>query len=220
MEMTGLPLTGYYDYRLVALSIAIAILAAYEAVDLSGRMTVAHGRSRLARLCGGAFALGIGIWAMHYMGMEAFRLPVQVRWGRRKSRNALLMGLAIPIVHYVGMAAVTFFPHPWRNYDPIHAIDISGFALGAIALGVLLTLLSVFVTTAVDRRFSFHANQRRLSQQHILMTEEMNAARKKTRVAEGASRAKSEFLANMSHEIRTPPEWHHRDDLSSPCKPS
>jgi len=36
------------------------------------------------------------------------------------------------------------------------------------------------------------------------MTEEMNAAREKTRAAEFASRAKSEFLANMSHEIRTP----------------
>jgi two-component system, sensor histidine kinase and response regulator len=78
MEMTSLPLTGYYDLRLVTLSIAIAILAAYAAVDLPGRMTVAHGKSRLAWLCGGAFALGIGIWSMHYIGMEAFRLPVRV----------------------------------------------------------------------------------------------------------------------------------------------
>ena len=78
--ITGLPLTGYYDYRLVASSIAIAILAAYAAVDLSGRMTVARGRSRLAWLCGGAFAMGVGIWSMHYMGMEAFRLPVLVRY--------------------------------------------------------------------------------------------------------------------------------------------
>src|ERR1700761_4266323 len=79
-EIAGQPLAGYYDYRLVGLSIATAILAAYAAVDLSGRMTVARGRSRLAWLCGGAFALGAGIWSMHYMGMEAFRLPVPVRY--------------------------------------------------------------------------------------------------------------------------------------------
>ena len=300
MEMTGLPLTGYYDYRLVALSIAIAILAAYAAVDLSGRMTVAHGRSRLAWLCGGAFALGIGIWSMHYMGMEAFRLPVPVRydwptvllsmvaailssavtlfvvtqaslttpaalvgsvlmgggiasmhyigmfamrlpaicvysrgvvalsiflgvvisyiairltfavrdeqshWGWRKSRNALLMGLAIPVVHYVGMAAVTFVSAPRKNFDPAHTVAISGLALAAIGFGTLSILLLVFVTAAVDRHFSLHAMELKLSQQHLLMTAEMNAAREQARAAELANRAKSEFLANMSHEIRTP----------------
>jgi two-component system sensor histidine kinase/response regulator len=297
---TGPPLLGYYDDRLVALSIAIAIVAAYAAVDLSGRMAVARGRARLAWLCGGAFALGIGIWSMHYMGMEAFRLPVLVRydwptvvlsmvaailasavtlfvvtqarlttpstlvgsvlmgggiasmhyigmhamrlpatrvysvrvvalsiflgiaisflairltfavreegshWGWRKSRNALLIGLAIPVVHYVGMAAVTFVPAPLQNSDLSHAIDISDLALAGIVLGTLSILLLVFVTAAVDRRFSLHAMELKLSQQHLLMMEEMNAAREKARVAEAATQAKSEFLANMSHEIRTP----------------
>jgi two-component system, sensor histidine kinase and response regulator len=300
METTGQPLTGYYDERLVVLSIAIAILAAYAAVDLSGRMTVARGRARLAWLCGGAFALGVGIWSMHYMGMEAFRLPVRVGydwptvvlsmvaailasavalfvvtqanlttpaaligsvligggiasmhyigmhamrlsamcvysrgvvalsvflgilisyvairltfavrnegsyWGWRKSRNALLMGLAIPVVHYVGMAAVTFVPAPLQNSELAHTVDISGLALAAILFGTLSILLLVFVTAAVDRRLSLHAMELKLSQQHFLMTEEMNAAREKARAAEFASRAKSEFLANMSHEIRTP----------------
>jgi two-component system, sensor histidine kinase and response regulator len=298
METTAQPLTGYYDERLVALSIAIAILAAYAAVDLSGRMTVARGRARLAWLCGGAFALGVGTWSMHYMGMEAFRLPVLVgydwptvvlsmvaailasavalfvvtqaslttpaalvgsvlmgggiasmhyigmhamrltamcvysrgvvalsiflgivisyvairltfavrdegsHW--RKSRNALLMGLAIPVVHYVGMAAVTFVPAPLQNSDLAHTVDISGLALAAIVFGTLSILLLVFVTAAVDRRLTVHAMELKLSQQHFLMTEEMNAAREKARAAEFASRAKSEFLANMSHEIRTP----------------
>ena len=36
----GSALPGDYDYRLVALSIAIALLAAYATLDLSGRMTV------------------------------------------------------------------------------------------------------------------------------------------------------------------------------------
>ena len=72
----GPALRGYYDYRLVAVSIAMAMLSAYAALDLSGRMTVARGRARFVWLCAGAFAMGIGIWSMHYVGMEAFRLPV------------------------------------------------------------------------------------------------------------------------------------------------
>ncbi len=296
----GSALPGYYDYRLVALSIAIAILAAYATLDLSGRMTVAHGKTRLAWLSGGAFAMGIGIWSMHYMGMEAFRLPIPVRydwptvvlsmvaavlasavalfvvtqsrltmpaavagsllmgggiasmhyigmhamrmtamcvysgwvvalsillgivisfvairltfaareqgspWAWRKSGNAILMGLAIPVVHYVGMAAVTFVSAPLQNSELKHAIDISDLGLAGIVLGTLLILLLVFVTAAIDRRFSLHALELQLSQQHFLMREEMNRAQEKVKTAEAGSRAKSEFLANMSHEIRTP----------------
>src|SRR5271167_14414 len=71
-------LLGSYDYRLVFLSVLIATLAAYSALDLTGRVTSARGRARPFWLCGGAFAMGLGIWAMHYIGMLAFRLPVPV----------------------------------------------------------------------------------------------------------------------------------------------
>ena len=71
-------LQGHYDYRLVALSIFISILAAYAALDLAGRVTSARGRARFFWLSGGAVAMGTGIWSMHYIGMEALRLPVPV----------------------------------------------------------------------------------------------------------------------------------------------
>jgi two-component system, sensor histidine kinase and response regulator len=293
-------LSGSYDYRLVALSIAIAMLAAYGALDLSGRVTVARGWARFVWLWAGAFAMGIGIWSMHYVGMEAFRLPVPVRydwptvglsilaailasavalfvvtqarltmtaaasgsvlmgggiatmhyvgmhamrlpamciyspaivvlsvflgviisfaairltfdvreqtsqWSWRKSRNSLLMGLAIPVVHYVGMAGVTFVPAPLADSDLRHAVSISDLSLVGIALGTLVILLAVFVMAAVDRSFSLHALELKLSRERLQMMEEMNAEREKVRVAEANSRAKGEFLANMSHEIRTP----------------
>ena len=39
---------GSYDYRLVALSVVIAGLAAYAALDLAGRVTSARGAARPA----------------------------------------------------------------------------------------------------------------------------------------------------------------------------
>src|SRR5690242_4266666 len=79
--MSNLPaLVGYYDHRLVALSVIIAILAAYAALDLAGRVTASRGRVRFAWLTGGATAMGLGIWSMHYIGMLAFSLPVPVRY--------------------------------------------------------------------------------------------------------------------------------------------
>src|ERR1700679_2321936 len=80
MNMDGPILNGFYDYRLVTLSIFIVILAAYAALDLAARVTAARGTTRLAWLFGGAFALGLGIWSMHYVGMEAFQLPVPVEY--------------------------------------------------------------------------------------------------------------------------------------------
>src|SRR6185369_9537561 len=69
---------GNYQYGLVALSVAIAILASYAALDLTGRTRAAAGARRRIWLSGGATAMGLGIWAMHYIGMLAFRLPVPV----------------------------------------------------------------------------------------------------------------------------------------------
>ena len=213
-------LHGSYDYRLVALSVFIAILAAYAALDLAGRVTSARGGVRFAWMSGGALAMGLGIWSMHYIGMLAFHLPIPVQydwptvllsllaavaasgvalfvvsretmgtfravvgsvvmgsgialmhyvgmeamrlnamcsysartvalsvllaivisyvalgltfsfreaasdWGWRKVLCALVMGLAIPVMHYVGMAAARFVPMSAGMGDLTHAIDI------------------------------------------------------------------------------------------------
>jgi two-component system, sensor histidine kinase and response regulator len=71
-------ITSTYDYRLVALSVVIAICASYAALDLAGRITAARNSQRLAWLLGGAIAMGTGIWSMHYTGMLAYHLSVPV----------------------------------------------------------------------------------------------------------------------------------------------
>jgi two-component system, sensor histidine kinase and response regulator len=71
-------LAGAYDDRLVALSILIAICASYTALGLGSRTAAASGLTRLIWLSCGAFAMGFGIWSMHYVGMLAFTLPVPI----------------------------------------------------------------------------------------------------------------------------------------------
>ena len=299
--MNGPNLIGFYDMRLVILSVAIAILAAYAALDLAGRITAARGSKRLPWLCGGAVALGIGIWTMHYIGMAAFHLPVEIQydwptvvvsmlaaivssgitlfivsrktmgwyaaaagallmgsgiaamhyigmaamrlpatcsyspwvvalsvvlavvisfvalwlafhlreesstgWNGRKVGSAVLMGLAIPVMHYVGMAAVHYRAGSMMNTDISHTIGVSALGLSGIVLTALTLLGMVFFTAALDRRISFQATQLELREQRVRMMEEIDTERIKARLAEASSQAKSEFLANMSHEIRTP----------------
>src|SRR3984957_12713408 len=67
-----------YDPLEVALSVIIAVSASYAALDLAGIVRVSGGGRRLTWLASGAIAMGNGIWAMHFVGMVAFRLPVAI----------------------------------------------------------------------------------------------------------------------------------------------
>ena len=69
-----------YNLPLVTLSIVIAVLAAYTALDMASRVTATQGGVRLTWLLGGAIAMGIGIWSMHFIGMLAVCLPFDVRY--------------------------------------------------------------------------------------------------------------------------------------------
>lgn len=66
-----------YNPWLVAMSFVVATLASYTALDLTGRIFVlASPRLRHVWRMGGAAALGVGIWSMHFVAMLAFSLPI------------------------------------------------------------------------------------------------------------------------------------------------
>src|ERR1700722_14264453 len=91
-------LHGSYDYRLVTLSVALAMFAAYVALDLAGRVTAARHWTRALWLAGGATSMGLGIWSMHYIGMLAFRLPVPVLYHYPTVLWSLLAAIAASAV--------------------------------------------------------------------------------------------------------------------------
>ena len=129
-------LTVRYLPWLVVASVATSIAAAYAALTLADRMRASTTVwQRRAWLAGGSVALGGGIWSMHYLGMLAVQLPVEVRYywptvilsalmsvaasavvlkqishtettQRRLMLSALLMATGIGGMHYTGMAAM------------------------------------------------------------------------------------------------------------------
>jgi len=159
-------IVGSYDYGEVARSILIAVAASYAALDLGGRVTAARGRVRAAWLTGGAIAMGIGIWAMHFKGMLAFRLSVPVRYHwptvlmslviavlasattlyvatRQKMGPAqawagsFIMGSGIAAMHYVGMAAMRLLAV--NRFDPV-LVTLS------VVLAVLFSRIALMFT--------------------------------------------------------------------------
>lgn len=63
-----------YDVTLVVFSVTIAVIASYTALALAGRVKLASGRARHLWLAVGAIAMGIGTWAMHFIGMLGYEL--------------------------------------------------------------------------------------------------------------------------------------------------
>jgi diguanylate cyclase (GGDEF)-like protein/PAS domain S-box-containing protein len=135
MHHTEEHLLHTYDLRLIVLSCVIAVLAAYTAFDLAARVTAARGRVRAAWLLGGAVAMGIGIWSMHFTAMLAFSIALPLTYNiptvlvsiliaivaagfalfairrpvvgiRHLLIGGLVMGVGIAAMHYVGMAAM------------------------------------------------------------------------------------------------------------------
>ncbi|MVP00641.1 bifunctional diguanylate cyclase/phosphodiesterase [Paenibacillus lutrae] len=73
-------LHGTYNSWLVGLSFLIAVTAAYSALDLAERVSTAKGRARPVWLLCGAISMGLGIWSMHFVGMLAYSLPLEVSY--------------------------------------------------------------------------------------------------------------------------------------------
>jgi PAS domain S-box-containing protein len=253
-------LAGIYDYRLVALSVLISALASFAALDLGGRVTASRGSVRSIWLMGGAAAMGIGIWSMHYIGMLAYSLPVaifyhwptvllsllaatlasavalfvvsrnemgplrigmggllmgsgiaamhyvgmdsmrlpatcrysvalvalsvvlavvislvalwltfhlrgqinSVSW--QKLASATLMGAAIPVMHYTGMAAASF-RFTAVPPDLTHSVKISSIGIVGIGAVAFMTLSLAILTSLVDRRFSLQSLELNQSEQ-------------------------------------------------------
>ena len=65
-----------YDPVLVLTSVALAGLAAYVALDLAQRVRNEDARVASAWGLAGSLVFGTGIWAMHFVGMLSFHLPI------------------------------------------------------------------------------------------------------------------------------------------------
>jgi NO-binding membrane sensor protein with MHYT domain len=83
-----------YDPLQVALSVLIAIAASYAALSLAGRVTATRKGARTVWLAGGATSMGSGIWAMHFVGMLAFHLPIAVAYDTPTILLALFLAIA------------------------------------------------------------------------------------------------------------------------------
>jgi len=147
-----------YNSWLVALSVLVAIVVSYTALTLANRVAAAERTGGRLWLFGGAAAMGMGIWSMHFVGMLAFSVPIPLRYNvlitcasliiavltsgfalgiasrhhlslGRLAIGSVIMGAGICAMHYTGMAAIQIMPV--ITYEP--ALVMASIAIAITA---------------------------------------------------------------------------------------
>ncbi|MEH2513788.1 NO-binding membrane sensor protein with MHYT domain [Nitrobacteraceae bacterium AZCC 1564] len=157
-----------HDLFLVALSVAIAILGGYNGFALAARIRGRPDASHRVLLAGAAAYLAVGIWTMHFIGMLSAPLPPgtaylvlptiisflicalvvgmslffvsigEPTW-QRLAGSAVLLGLGICSMHYVGMHGLS---GPFEmQHDPLFVVLSVVIAVGT-AYGGLRAFLA------------------------------------------------------------------------------
>lgn len=165
-----LPVT--WDSVLICVSLIVAFIASFTALDTAGRVAVSRGWSARFWLLVGGIAMGIGVWAMHFIGMLAMMMPMMMRYDTRLTilsllvailasvlafgqtvgglhltrqrllSGTLILGAGVVVMHYLGMYALLIEPQPEWN-----------------ALLVVLSVLIAFAASGLALWLAFHLRQ-------------------------------------------------------------
>lgn len=158
-------MTGVYDLQLLVLSVLLAVLGSFTALNLAQRVALSRGVAARGWLGTGAAVVGAALWSAQYLWMLAFRLPVPVvhhaptmlfsllfsmlvwffaLWiasgprirGARLAIAGLCMGLGIAAVHFTGLFAMQIIPAVYY--------DMQGVGT-ALAIAVLASWLALWL---------------------------------------------------------------------------
>ncbi len=192
-----LPVVVGYDWPTVAISFLCAVFASGVALLVVSRQRMGWLESVLGSLVMGGGIAGmhyIGMAAMRLPAMCTYTprlvavsvilavlislialwLTFKLREGTqghwRKAVSALIMGGAIPTMHYTGMAAASFTSSLIAP-DLSHVVDISSLGIAGIVVVTVTVLAGASLTSMVDRRFSAQAAALEFERRYRLLVE-------------------------------------------------
>src|SRR6202171_3774001 len=176
-----LPIPVAYHWPTVLLSLLAAILASVIALGVVSQQKMGASRAVAGCVLMGAGISSmhyIGMAAMRLPALCQFNsflvvlsvvfavlISLAALWttfhfrdektgvGREKLAGAVVMGAAIPVMHYTGMAAASFTP-TGMPADLSQAVSISALGTAGIAAVTFVVLGLALLTSWVDRRFA------------------------------------------------------------------
>jgi PAS domain S-box-containing protein len=176
-------MNGSYNPAVVLLSYLVASATSFVALNLAAQMAAVKDHTRVYWLVGGGVALGVGIWATHFIGMLAFHPPVPIGYGapatlaslglailvagfalhavdrphlglRRLLASGVLMGAGIAAMHYTGMYAIRSCPAIRYDVATVAASVAIAIAASVVALKIAFSLRTEDGSNAVRKRIA------------------------------------------------------------------
>jgi NO-binding membrane sensor protein with MHYT domain/signal transduction histidine kinase len=176
-----LPIPVAYHWPTVLLSLFAAILASVIGLHVVSRQKMGASRAiagsvmmgagiasmhyigmaamRLPAICQfSSFLVALSVVFAVLISLAALWITFHFREGKtgigwKKLAGAVVMGAAIPVMHYTGMAAASFTPSGMPA-DLSHAVSISTLGTAGIAAVTFIILGLALLTSWVDRRFA------------------------------------------------------------------
>ena len=160
-------LTDQHDWRLVALGGAVCLLASAAAISLFHRARATHGSARLVWLALDAIVSGCGIWATHFIAMQAYGPGTGAVYNIPVTILSLIFAISVT---FVGLSiAVSSARTPWvvlggaivgggvaaMHYTGMAALEMPariGWASGTVAASVLLGIVFAALALYVAAR--------------------------------------------------------------------
>jgi len=189
----SLPVAVLYDWPTVAVSLLAAIAASGVALHVVSRNEMGLLRASVGGLLMGSAIAAVHYIGMEAMRLlpcvtiprtgDVFGFPGNLRFpggalanlppaggpgttAWKKPASAILMGVAVAIMHYTGMAAVTFVPTD-SEPDLTHSVAISSLGIAGIVTVTFMVLGMTILTSLVNRRFSAQSLELSLSEQRF-----------------------------------------------------
>src|SRR6201997_4304422 len=206
-----MPTPMSYDIGLTTLSLVVAIF-----VTGGGFYVISHHSGSPLRLVLGGIFMGLGIAAMHYIGMAAMREHVELSYDRRfvalsliiaigastaalwlafrttdlgqKLIAAAVMGLAISGMHYTAMGGTTFTAHtPLHEPQGNASLDQTSLALAVAGITSVILAFASTVSLSEQTRAEEALRRARADLAHISRVTTMG-----------------ELTASLAHEVNQP----------------
>jgi methyl-accepting chemotaxis protein PixJ len=169
MSMHDVTIPTHFVPGLVALSVFVAGLAGYIALDLVQRSTTARPHARRTLIGVGGVTMGLGIWSMHFIGMLSLQMGMPASYdpllvgasmiaailgsgialaivARARARlldlfaAATFMALAVASMHYLGMASMRMQATINWNLALVAASVAIGFLASLFALWLVMLI--------------------------------------------------------------------------------
>lgn len=168
---SNLEIHGEYSITIVLLSIIIAVVASYTSLSLNKRASENSFFHKNFWLLLASLCLGFGIWSMHFVGMGAFSLPVNISHNNTITLISIIpamlasfiafyladlpsrklwtyifagiaMGTGISSMHYLGMYGMEM--DVVYSYNPI-------LFFTSICIAILVSVVAVYIFSTVQK---------------------------------------------------------------------